>query len=75
MPPPRRALLLKRKLGLTAWREFSDDMREGVARLQVRTPQYYWAILDCSVQASPGVQRITEVMTEWERGWAGLRSG
>jgi len=28
----RRALLLKRKLGLTAWREFSDDMKEGWSR-------------------------------------------
>lgn len=30
----RHAQLIKRKLGLTAWREFSDDMREGMKRLQ-----------------------------------------
>ena len=30
----RYAQNLKRSLGLTAWREFSSDMREGVRRLQ-----------------------------------------
>jgi len=28
------ALLLKRKLGVTAWREFSEDMREGMQKLK-----------------------------------------
>jgi len=30
----RQAQVLKRKLGLTAWREFSDDMKEGINKLR-----------------------------------------
>ena len=36
----RHAQILKRKLGLTAWREFSDDMKEGVRKLG-ESPMYH----------------------------------
>jgi len=36
----RHAQILKRKLGLTAWREFSDDMKEGVRKLR-ESPMYH----------------------------------
>merc|ERR1719341_2713886 len=58
----RRALLLKRKLGLTAWREFSDDMKEGINRLQER------------LQSSETISRMSNTLVEWERGWQGIRS-
>ena len=35
----RHAQTLKRSLGVTAWREFSDDIREGMKRLQ-ESPTY-----------------------------------
>jgi len=35
----RHAQMLKRKLGLTAWREFSDDMIEGMKKLK-ESPMY-----------------------------------
>lgn len=57
----RRALLLKRKLGLTAWREFSEDMREGINRLHER------------LQGSETVSRMSSTLGEWERGWQGIR--
>jgi len=58
----RRALLLKRKLGLTAWREFSEDMREGINRLHER------------LQGSETVSRMSSTLGEWERGWQGIRA-
>jgi len=36
----RHAQMLKRKLGLTAWREFSDDMKEGIMKLR-ESPMYH----------------------------------
>merc|ERR1719341_2849875 len=58
----RRALLLKRKLGLTAWREFSADMKEGINRLQER------------LQSSETISRMSNTLVEWERGWQGIRA-
>jgi len=58
----RRALLLKRKLGLTAWREFSGDMKEGLNRLQER------------LESSEAISRMTNTLAEWERGWQGIRA-
>jgi len=58
----RRALLLKRKLGLTAWREFSEDMREGINRLHER------------LQGSETISRMSSTLGEWERGWQGIRA-
>jgi len=58
----RRALLLKRKLGLTAWREFSEDMKEGINRLQER------------LQGWDAVSRMNNTLGDWERGWQGLRA-
>jgi len=58
----RRALLLKRKLGLTAWREFSDDMKEGINRLQER------------LESSEAFSRMSTTLGEWERGWQGIRA-
>jgi len=58
----RRALLLKRKLGLTAWREFSEDMKEGINRLQER------------LQSSEAISRMSNTLVEWERGWQGIRA-
>jgi len=58
----RRALLLKRKLGLTAWREFSEDMKEGINRLQER------------LQSSETISRMSNTLVEWERGWQGIRA-
>jgi len=58
----RRALLLKRKLGLTAWREFSEDMKEGINRLQER------------LESSEAISRMSNTLAEWERGWQGIRA-
>merc|ERR1712203_1268001 len=58
----RRALLLKRKLGLTAWREFSDDMKEGINRLQER------------LESSNAISWMSHTLGEWERGWQGIRA-
>ena len=59
----RHAHTLKRSLGVTAWREFSDDIREGMKRLQ-ESPTYIKVEAELASLAIRVEEEATRVRTK-----------